>query len=111
MKFAIFALAAAVFAAGAASASDKVTDVDFLKANRCKGLATTLTGVVDTASLDSFIKAERGARAPYVMERAAEEFAKAKKEAKGEDRKDRLTAELTGGCQAYLAPASNVAKQ
>src|SRR6185503_700266 len=83
MKFAIFALAATMLAAGAASASDKVTDVDFLKANRCKGLATTLTGVVDVNSLDSFIKAERGARAPYVMERAGEEFAKAKKEAKG----------------------------
>jgi len=111
MKFAIFALATAVLAAGAASASDKVTDVEFLKANRCKGLATTLTGVVDTNSLDSFIKAERGSRAPYVMERAAEEFAKAKKEAKGEDRKERLTAELTGGCQAYLGGASSVAKQ
>jgi len=111
MKFAIFALAATMLAAGAASASDKVTDVDFLKANRCKGLATTLTGVVDVNSLDSFIKAERGARAPYVIERAGEEFAKAKKEAKGEDRKDRLTAELTGGCQAYLAPASSMAKQ
>ena len=111
MKFAIIALAAATLAAGAASASDKVTDLDFLKANRCKGLAATLTGVVDAGSLDSFIKAERGARAPYVMERAAEEFAKAKKEARGEDRKDRLTAELTGGCQAYLGRAASMAKQ
>jgi hypothetical protein len=110
MKFAIIAMAA-VFAAGSAAASEKVTDVDFLKANRCKGLATSLTGVVDTSSLDSFIKAERGARAPYVMERADEEFAKAKKEAKGADRKERLTAELTGACQAYIGPASNIAKQ
>ena len=110
MKYAIIAMAA-VFAAGTAAASDKVTDVDFLKANRCKGLATTLTGVVDTTSLDSFIKAERGARAPYVMERADEEFAKARKEAKGGDRKERLTAELTGACQAYMGAPSNVAKQ
>jgi hypothetical protein len=110
MKYAIIALAT-VFAAGSAMASDKVTDVEFLKANRCKGLATTLTGVVDTQSLDSFIKAERGARAPYVMERAAEEFARAKREAKGQDRKERLTGELTGACQAYLGPASSVAKQ
>ena len=51
MKFAIIALAAATFAAGAASASDKVTDLDFLKANRCNGLAATLTGVVDAGSL------------------------------------------------------------
>jgi hypothetical protein len=110
MKFAIIAMAA-VFAAGSAAASDKVTDVDFLKANRCKGLATSLTGVVDTTSLDSFIKAERGVRAPYIMERAGEEFAKAKKEAKGSDRKERLTAELTGACQAYIGPASSMAKQ
>ena len=110
MKYAIIAIAA-VFAAGSATAAGKVSDVDFLKANRCKGLATTLTGVVDTSSLDSFIKAERGARAPYIMERANEEFAKAKKEAKGEDRKSRLTAELTGACQAYIGPASNIAKQ
>ena len=110
MKYDIIAMAA-VFAAGSAAASDKVTDVDFLKANRCKGLAATLTGVVDTTQLDSFIKSERGARAPYVMERADEEFAKAKKEARGDDRKERLTAELTGACQAYIGPASNVAKQ
>jgi len=113
MKFTAFALVAVamVAAAGTASAAGKVTDVDFLRANRCKGLAATLTGVVDTASLDAFIKAERGARAPYVMERATEEFNKAKKEARGEDRKERLTAELTGGCQAYLGGPSSVAKQ
>lgn len=110
MKYAIIAIAA-VFAAGSAAAAEKVTDVDFLKANRCKGLATTLTGVVDTSSLDSFIKAERGARAQYVIDRAGEEFAKAKKEARSDDRKERLTSELTGACQAYVGPASNVAKQ
>ena len=110
MKFAIIALAT-VFAAGSAMASDKVTDVDFLKANRCKGLATTLTGVVDTQSLDSFIKAERGARAPYIMERASAEFDRARREAKGAERRDRLTSELNGVCQAYIAPASNVTKQ
>ena len=111
MKSAIIIALTASLAAGAAMASDKVTDVEFLKANRCKGLATTLTGVVDSTQLDSFIKAERGARAPYVMERAAEEFAKAKKEARSDDRKERLTAELTGGCQAYLGGPSSVAKQ
>ena len=110
MKYAILALTA-VLVAGPAAAAQKVTDVDFLRANRCKGLAATLTGVVDTGSLDSFIKAERGARAQYVMDRADEEFARAKKEARSEDRKPRLTAELTTACQAYIGPASSVAKQ
>ena len=110
MKYAVIAIVT-VFAAGSAMASDKVTDIEFLKANRCKGLAATLTGVVDTQSLDNFIKTEARARAPYVMERASEEFARAKREAKGTDRRERLTGELTGACQAYLGPASNVAKQ
>jgi hypothetical protein len=110
MKYAIIAFVT-VFAAGSAVASDRVTDVDFLKANRCKGLATTLTGVVDTQALDSFIKAERSARTPVVMDRAAAEFDRAKREAKGVDRRDRLTGELTGSCQAYIGPAANVAKQ
>ena len=111
MKFAAIALAAAALAAGSAAAADRVTDVDFLKANRCKGLATSIGGVVDPASLDSFIKAERGARAFYISERATEEFNKARKEGRSADRRERLTAELTGPCQAYLASGSAVAKQ
>jgi len=111
MKFAAIALAVTALAAGSASAAEKVSDVDFLKANRCKGLATSIDGVVDPASLDSFIKAERGARNPYIIERAGEEFQRAKKEAKAADRKERLTAELTGGCQAYLGGGTSMAKQ
>ena len=111
MKFAAIALAIAALAAGSASAAEKVSDVDFLKANRCRGLAASIDGVVDPASLDSFIKAERGARAPYVIERASEEFQRAKKEARSQDRKDRLTTELTGPCQAYLGDGANLAKQ
>ena len=111
MKFAVIALVAATFAAGAASASEKVTDVDYLKANRCKGLATSIDGVVDPAALTSFIKAERGTRASYIVNRGDEEFQRARKEAKSADRKERLTTELTTACQAYVGPTTNVAKQ
>lgn len=111
MKITILALSGALLVTGAASASDRVTDLDFLRANRCKGLATTLTGVVDPEALSGFIKAERTARAPYVVERADAEFQRAKREAKSEDRKPRLTAELTGPCQAYLGGPTSVAKQ
>ncbi|MBW8815345.1 MAG: hypothetical protein JF588_18135 [Caulobacterales bacterium] len=111
MKIVLIALAASFAAASVASASDKVTDVDFLKANRCKGLASQINGVVDPASLDAFIKAERGARAAYVVERADDEFQRARKEARSADRKDRLTAELTGACQAYVAGGPSLAKQ
>ncbi len=111
MKFAAIALAVAAVAAGSASASEKVTDVDYMKAGRCKGLATGLSGVVDPSALDAFMKAERGARAPYVVERADSEFQRARREAKSADRKDRLTAELTGACQAYLATGASMARQ
>lgn len=112
MRFAAIALAAAAFAtSGSAVASGKVTDVEYMKANRCKGLAASLTGVVDTAQLDAFIKAERGARPAYIVERGEELQAKARREARSEDRKEKLTAELTGPCSAYLGGPSSVAKQ
>lgn len=111
MKFAVIALVVATFAAGAASASEKFTDVDYLKANRCRGLATSIEGVVDPAALNSFVKAERGTRANYIVSRGEEEFQRARKEAKSGDRRERLTAELTNSCQAYLGAATDVAKQ
>jgi hypothetical protein len=111
MKFAIALSAAAMLVAGAAQASDKVTDVEYLKANRCKGLATTLTGVVDGDALNAFVKAEAGARAPYIIERAQAEFTKARREAKDEARRERLTAELSGPCTVFVSAPSSVAKQ
>jgi hypothetical protein len=113
MKITALALAAmtALTAATPSFAADRVTDVDFLKANRCKGLAASIDGVIDPTSLDSFIKAERGSRAPYVTERATEEFNRARKEGRSADRRERLTAELAGPCQAYLAGPSSMAKQ
>jgi hypothetical protein len=110
MKYALLALVVTAVAAPA-FAAEKITDVDYMKANRCKGLATSIEGVVDPAALNSFIKAERGARATYVVDRGEEEFKRAKKEGKSADRKERLTAELTGPCQAFLGGATSVAKQ
>ncbi len=111
MKFAAVALAFAALAAGSASTAERVTDVDYMKAGRCKGLATGLNGVVDPAAVDAFMKSERANRAPYVLERADNEFQRARREAKSADRKDRLTAELTGACQAYLSTGASVARQ
>lgn len=85
--------------------------MDYLKANRCKGLATSIDGVVDAAALNSFIKAERGARASYIVNRGDEEFQRARREARSADRKERLTTELTTACQAYLGAPTSVAKQ
>lgn len=110
MKHVVFALLVASFA-GSASATEKVSDVDYMRAARCRGLAAGLPGVVDAQALDAFMKAERRARAPYVLDRATQEQDRARREARSEDRKERLTAELTGACQAYLGPAAGVARQ
>lgn len=112
MKFAAIAIiAVGIAAAGSASAANRVTDVEFLKANRCKGLATTLTGVVDVSAIDAYIKSVQGARAPYVFDRADTEFDRARREARSDDRKARLTAELTTECAAYLGDPASVAKR
>lgn len=105
-----FALAA-TFAAGAASAAERISDVAYLKANRCRGLAAGIEGVVNAEALNSFVKDQRLARAPYIMDRADAEFDRARREAKSDSRKERLTAELTSSCQPYLGGATNVAKQ
>ena len=111
MKFAIVLTAAAVFVAGAASASERITDAQYLKASRCKGLATSINGVVDAGQIDAFLKSARGARSPILMDRAEAEFDRAKREGRVGGAKERLTAELTGPCSAYLGDSASVAKR
>lgn len=103
MKLIAIAFAATGMLAAAGSAAAAVSDVEYLKASRCKGLAESGLAQVDTAALDAFMKSERSGRAPYVLERSKVEYDKAKREAKTDsgDRKARLTAELSGPCQVY----------
>ena len=105
---AVLALTLGLAVAGAASASEHVTDLDFLKANRCKGLAVGL-GSGETASLDAMLKAEERSRSDAIVERASEEFARAKKDAAKADLKDRMTAELNGPCLAYMGSGKQMA--
>ena len=110
MKYAVIAIVIAA-CAGSASAAERFTDVDYLRANRCKGLATAIQGVMDPAAFATVIKAERGARAAYIVDRGDDEFDKARREAKFEDRRERLTAELTNSCQAFLGGPTSVASK
>lgn len=111
MKLAVTTLAlASLFTAGAAIASDRITDAEYLKAARCKGLATSVTGVVDAQSISAFLKTASLQRSNFVMDRADQEFDKGKRDGKVGD-KSKVTAELTGSCQAYLGDASNMAKR
>jgi hypothetical protein len=112
MKLLAIALTAAAFlTAGAAAASDRVTDVDYLRASRCKGLATSLPGVVDGKAIDSYLKSASSARAAYILNRADREYQRGKRDGKSPDRRERMTAELTGTCSAYLGAPGNVVKQ
>ena len=92
--------------AGSAMASDHLTDVDYLKANRCAGLAAGL-GQGDVASLDALIKTEGRSRVETIYQKGMEVQNRAKREAAGTDGKDRLTAELNNACVAYMGAGSS----
>ena len=102
MKVAAIALAVLGLAAAgsAAAASTRFTDVDYLKASRCRGIAAGLHA--DTAPFDAFLKAESRTRVDLIMHRADEEAADAKRQAANANLKDRLSAELAGACTAYM---------
>jgi len=89
-------------AAGAATASDRITDLDYLKANRCRGLAAGL-GIGDTASLDAMLKTEARGRNDVILQRGEEELSRGKRDAAKADARERLTAEVNGPCMAYLS--------
>ena len=61
MKVAAIALVALGLTAGAATAAERVTDLDYMKASRCKGIAEGM-GQADTASLDAFLKEQKKGR-------------------------------------------------
>jgi len=110
MKVAAIALTVvSVAIAGTAVASNRVSDLDYLKANRCKGLAVAL-GTADATGLDAFIKAEGRSRDPIILARATEERDRAQHQARDGNMKDKLSAELAGPCTAYMngggAPAT-----
>ena len=54
-----FAATGLLAAASSATAAAAVSDVEFLKASRCRGLADSGLTQVDTAAMDAFIRNER----------------------------------------------------
>lgn len=109
MKTAAIAFAAlslATAAAGAAAASDHMNDMDYLRANRCRGLAAGLN-VGDVASLDAKLKVEARTRSEPILLRGQDELTRARRDAERASYKERLTAELNGPCMAYLGGAKD----
>ncbi|WP_340644219.1 hypothetical protein [Phenylobacterium sp.] len=103
MRIAVITLtaAAALMAAGSALAAAQVTDVDFIKASRCRGIATS--AAADTADLDAWLKTASKSRSTAVMDKAAVAEDAGRREAKttNAERKARLATELGGPCQVF----------
>jgi len=93
------ALVAGLFVAGAAAAAERPTDMDYLKANRCKGLAAS----ADAASFDGYLKVAKQWRPDYILERGVVEQAKGARDARNanDTRKAKYAADLAGPCQSY----------
>lgn len=107
MKAAVIVLATLSFAAAdVAMASEHLTDVDYLKANRCRGLAAGL-GVTDTSSVDAMVKTEGRSRSELIFERGKDEFERGKREASKAEYKDRYSAELNGPCVSIVGAAKD----
>jgi hypothetical protein len=107
MNIAAVTLAALSLASAASVAvAAPVTDVDYLRASRCLGIAAGVGA--DGSGINAYLKSAAAGRAPTILDRADEEFARAKRQGRG-DGKTRLQAELSGPCAAYVGPAKAVA--
>jgi hypothetical protein len=97
---------AATATAAAAQPTARLSDAQFVKAARCKGLAKSeALGAVDTSALDAVIKANKRARADFVVDRAMNAQNDAQSEAARADdaRKAELIAERNGACAAFAS--------
>lgn len=94
--------------AGAAQAAP-VSNLAFLHAARCRGLAASSgLGKLDTAGIDAFLKQETGARDLSVRVSASNKMSSAQKEGDTADgaKKEKLMAERSGECSALLNSAA-----
>lgn len=101
-----FAVAAGLAAvATASSAAARISDVDYINANRCQALMeSSALGAVDATAMTAFLKTEGRSRADMVASMARKAYDKAGRQAASanEETKARLIAERDGRCQAYL---------
>jgi len=101
MKVTAVALASLSLASAGVAYAAPISDMDYLKASRCRGIAKGLGA--DTSAIEAYLKRAAGGRSALVVSRADEEFAKGKRQSSSSDGKDRLQAELSGPCAAYSA--------
>ena len=106
MRFAMTVIALTCAVATTASArANHLTDVEYLQAARCSGLAASeALGAMDTSSIDALLKAESRGRVGFIVDKAEQAKADAKRvanRAKAE-RKAGLLAERTNTCARYF---------
>lgn len=108
MRIATTIIALTVAAAAAAPAfaqPGRLTDVEYLQAARCAGLASSdALGAMDSASIEALMKAQGRGRAEFIADKASQITADAKRAAKkaGAERRAALIAERDSACARYV---------
>lgn len=100
---AIVALAAATATTAVAQPNVRLSDVEYMQAARCAGIASADPSI-DTSSINALLKTEGRTRVGYISDKADEMRADAARSAKRANgyAKERLTAELGGACKRFL---------
>ncbi|ADG10081.1 hypothetical protein B7G68_08200 [Caulobacter segnis] len=99
-------ITAVAFGAFAGAAQAGVSNLDYLQAARCRGLAASENlGKLDTTALDAFLRDEGSARELAVRTSASNKMQAALKEANAADgeKKAKLLAQRDGACATYIA--------
>lgn len=109
MRLSIIALSTvALFTTTAAVAAPaRTTDVEYLRASRCAGLASAGgLEASDAAALRAYVRAQELSRGPAILARGQSEADKARRQiSRGGDAAARLQAELSGPCMSVVAAA------
>lgn len=97
-------LGLAVTVTAAAQAKEpRISDVEYLQASRCKGLAASPAGgQIDASRLDALLKRQSQARPDAILQKGEEVMRAARRQGRDADRSTRLAAELSGACAAFL---------
>ena len=112
MRKSAVTLVTAVFAclgAGQVSAAERMSDVAFLTAMRCQGLAEGRQ--MNAASLEASMKTQKRGRELYISDRAKRARQDGARDGGSASvgRKAQVDAELNGVCQAYLGGGAALA--
>ena len=97
----VTAFGASLAATGALAQPGRLSDVGYMQAARCAGLASSANlGSSEGATLKSLLRAQSNGRQPFILDKADEAQQSAKREADRADdfSKSKLQAELNGAC-------------